>query len=88
MAVIRWKAELVHAESVPSRTSRDRLARQRHAMWSLHLHGCGRHHPDGLLEIDLLPARKAQLAGPDEEQRRELERKPGRRLAAVAFDRP
>jgi hypothetical protein len=52
--------------------------RQRHAMRSFHLHGRGRHDPDGLIEIDLLPARKPQFAGPDEP---ELKRQPGRRLA-------
>jgi hypothetical protein len=48
----------------------DRLAR--HGTW------CGRfifmvssgHHPHRLLEIDLPPARQAQFAGPEKQQRR------------------
>jgi hypothetical protein len=66
----------------------DRLARQRHAVRPLHLHGLGRHRPYCLIKIDLPPARQAQFARPNEQQRGELERETGGRLPAVALDGP
>jgi hypothetical protein len=40
--------------------------------------------PNHLVEVDFLPTRHAQFAQSDEQERRELKRKPGRRLATLA----
>ena len=48
----------------------------------------GAHDPDRLLKVDLLPARKTQFAGSDEQKGRELQGQARGRLAVIAFDRP
>lgn len=81
------KQELAFARDLVQVTQdRDGLARERHPVRTVHLHGFGRDPPDGLGKIEFPPAGVPQFARSYEQQRRELEGHSRGRLPAVPVD--
>ena len=64
----------------------DGAGRERDAMRALHFHFFARYRPDGRVEIEFRPFRRAKLAGANKGQGEQFERRPRFRRAVIGRD--